>query len=107
MPRGAGQRGRRRGPYNTISLQDRERLIAAHENGRDYLEVAETLGIARATAYSIIARNEQGRPVAVPRDGRRCPTHLHLHRRDVFQPLDKADARASHPKPAGGAPSVG
>ena len=71
MPRGAGQRGRRRGTYNTTTAQDRERVIAAHENGRDYLNVAEALGISSSTAYSIIARHEQGRPVAAPRGGRR------------------------------------
>ena len=71
MPRGAGQRGRRRGTYNTTTVQDRERVIAAHENGRDYLNVAEALGISSSTAYSIIARHEQGRPVAAPRGGRR------------------------------------
>lgn len=72
MPRGAGQRGRQRGVYNTTSREDKERLIRAFEENRDYLELADGLGINSGTAHGIIARHQQGMPVAAARGGRRA-----------------------------------
>ena len=72
MPRGAGQLGRQRGHYNTTSIADRERLIGAFDDGRDYSDLAEAMGINNSTVYSIIARHQQCLPVARPRGGRRA-----------------------------------
>ena len=49
-------RGNARGPYNRVENQDRIRIIEAFENdGTDYIQVAETLGIKRQTARSIVS----------------------------------------------------
>lgn len=49
----------RRGRYNVMTDVDRERLVAAFTNGRDYQQLAGQLGIARQTARNIIIRYEQ------------------------------------------------
>lgn len=38
---------------------DKDRLIAAHERGEDYVELARQLGIKRSTAYSIMRRSTE------------------------------------------------
>lgn len=43
-----------RGAYQTISNVDRERLVDAFIEGRDYQELARNLNIARQTARNII-----------------------------------------------------
>ena len=72
MLRGAGQLGRQRGHYNTTSIADRERFLKVFDDGRDYLNLVEAMGINNSTAYSIIARHPQCLPVARPRGGRRA-----------------------------------
>lgn len=42
--------------YNSVSTIDKTRLIQAHEDGRDYLELATELGVKRNTAYRIVWR---------------------------------------------------
>ena len=39
-----------------IGREDKERLVQAHENGQDYYEVAQLLGMKRGTAWGIISR---------------------------------------------------
>lgn len=60
----AANAGARRGHYNQVSDPDRNRIIDAFENGGDYLTVAETLGIKRQTARSVIVtyRRDNARP---------------------------------------------
>ena len=41
---------------NRINAQDKNRIIDAYKDGRDYEEVADVLGIKRGTAYRIIRR---------------------------------------------------
>ncbi len=61
-----------RGPYSKIGKVDRERLIKAHNNGRDWLALAEELDIKQSTARSIIATYQlTGRSQAFPRGGDR------------------------------------
>lgn len=43
-----------RGAYQNISNVDRNRIINAYEEGRDYLHVATVLGICRQTANGIV-----------------------------------------------------
>ena len=43
-------------PRRKISQEDKQRLIQAHLEGQDYVQVATTLGIKRGTAWSIIRR---------------------------------------------------
>ena len=45
-----------RGPYKTISYVDRQRLIKAFENDKDWITLAENLGIKRQSARSIILK---------------------------------------------------
>lgn len=39
-----------------ISLEDKKRLVRAHTNGEDYVQVADTLGINRSSARSILSK---------------------------------------------------
>ena len=39
-------------------MDTKNRIIAAHVRGEDYVEVARILGVKRGTAYSIVARNQ-------------------------------------------------
>ena len=60
------------GNYSRVQNVDRERLIEAFENNNaDYLEVADTLGIKRATARSIVMVNylRTGRRHRLPTGG--------------------------------------
>lgn len=55
-----------------VSDSDRQRLISAYENGRDYIETARVLGIQRRTACEIILIFKRtGRRHALSRGGRR------------------------------------
>ena len=64
----------RRGRYNIASNADRNRIIDAFENEGDYLQVAETLGIKRQTARSIVVTYiRQNRRDARQRRGARPP----------------------------------
>ena len=56
-------------PRNKISLVNKTRLIDAFRGNRYYHEVAETLGIARGTAYHIIRRYQNTSEVGRPREG--------------------------------------
>ena len=56
-------------PRIRIRSVDETRLIDAFQENRDYFEVAETLGIARGTAYHIIRRYKNSGVVARPREG--------------------------------------
>ena len=58
-------------PRARISLDDKRRIIDAHNNGEDYEETARVLGIARGTAWSIINRHQRTGVIARPRGGRR------------------------------------
>ncbi|XP_072168667.1 uncharacterized protein [Diadema setosum] len=59
--------------YRRIPQEDRERIIEAFEgNNLDYLELADTLGIKRSTARSIVATYlRTGRRNKLPRAGER------------------------------------
>jgi transposase len=64
----------RRGRYNVATNADRSRIIDAFENDGDYLQVAETLGIKRQTARSIVMTFiRQNRRDALRRGGARPP----------------------------------
>ena len=56
---------------NRIILEQRERIIQAFENtNEDYLMVADTIGVNRSTARSIVARYvREGRIAERPRGG--------------------------------------
>ena len=43
-------------PRERISDETKRRIIKAHENQRDYMEVARVLGVKRGTAWSIVSR---------------------------------------------------
>ena len=43
-------------PYNRISQQDRDRIIAAYRAGNDYIQLATQLGVNKKTARSIIRK---------------------------------------------------
>ena len=73
MPRGP-QPGVQRGPYDRISIETKQRLVDAMEDGEDYLAAAKTLGIKPATARSIVLRYENGVPLEDGRGGRREDT---------------------------------
>lgn len=60
-----------RGPYARISTELKERLIARHEDGADYLVAANVLNIKPSTARSIILRHQRGEGVEDRRGGRR------------------------------------
>lgn len=53
----------------SVSAVDKMRLIDAYRENRDYYEVAETLGIARGTAYHIIRRFKNSGEVGRRRGG--------------------------------------
>ena len=57
---------------NRIPLEHRERIIRAFEDeNEDYILVADTLGVNRSTARSIVARYiREGRIAERPRGGR-------------------------------------
>ena len=75
------QNGRNRGPCNNVSIID------AFENDQDYIEVAETLGVKRQTARSIIVVFlRQGRRDAIPRRGYR-PSKVDGEMRDSLQEI--------------------
>ena len=58
-------------PGPRISQVDRDRLIDAYEEGRDYIELAETLKINLRSAYRIIKQyNDFHRRHALPSGGR-------------------------------------
>ena len=38
-----------------ITVDTKNRIIAAHARGEDYVEVARILGLKRGTTYSIVA----------------------------------------------------
>ena len=59
--------------YRLISNEDRGRLVDAFEkNNLNYIELADTLGIKRATARSIVATYlREGRRDKIPRGGAR------------------------------------
>ena len=58
--------------YNRIRNEDRARLVETFEAGRDYLEMADTLGIKHSTARSIIMTfTRTGRTERLPTGGAR------------------------------------
>ena len=59
-------------PRNRIPLEQRQRIVRASEDdGEDHLFVADTLGVNRSTARSIVARYiREGRIEERPRGGR-------------------------------------
>lgn len=60
-------------PYQRICVEDKQRLVDAHERGEDYVALARQLNIKRTTAYAIIRRTEaNGGRVALPRGGVRA-----------------------------------
>ena len=64
---------------NRIILEQRERIIQAFENtNEDYLMVADTIGVNRSTARSIVARYvREGRIAERPRGGPNTPFAVH------------------------------
>lgn len=62
------QHERRR--YNVIPDVDRQRLVTAFQDGQDYIQLAQRLGIARQTARNIIIRfRQRGNVLLRPRGG--------------------------------------
>ena len=57
-------------PYKLTSAEDRARLIRASREGRDFIRLAENLGIKKTTAYNIV---RSGNPDVVRRGG---PRHI-------------------------------
>jgi transposase len=59
-----------RGPYNKVDLKDRERIVKAYTDGRDWLTLAKAIGISPQTARSIIATFQRtGRIKQLPKGG--------------------------------------
>ena len=58
-------------PRERISDETKRRIIEAHENQGDYMEVARVLGVKRGTAWPIVSRFLANGVVARPRGGRR------------------------------------
>ena len=58
-------------PRERISDETKRRIIEAHENQGDYMEVARVLGVKRGTAWSIVSRFLANGVVVRPRGGRR------------------------------------
>ena len=73
---------RARMPYQRISVEDKQRIVDAHERGEDYVALARQLNTKRTTAYAIIRRTQaNGGRVALPRGGVRAgrnASHLSL-----------------------------
>ena len=60
----------RRRPYQRISLVDRQRIVDAYEQNRDWLSVAEALQIKRQSARNIIVKfRNTGRERTDPKGG--------------------------------------
>jgi transposase-like protein len=49
---------------NRLSDEDRQRIVECFERNEDFLSVADTLGVHRCTAYSVIRRFQQTGHVA-------------------------------------------
>ena len=79
-----------RGRYMRISNVDRGRLIDAFNgNAQDYLELADNLGINRATARSIVATFlRSGRRETLPRGGAtysKMDEDMRVHLREIIE----------------------
>lgn len=56
--------------YQRISIEDKQRLVNAHNRGEDYIQLARQLNIKPTTAYAIIRRSiDNNGIVARPRGG--------------------------------------
>ena len=77
-------------PYQTISKEDKQRLVDCHLNGEDYMELARILGIKRKTAYSIIARFKATGCVVRRRGGNRRPKITDEIRRTSVEIIEEA-----------------
>ena len=74
-----------------IPGMDRTRILQSYEDGEDFVQVAETLGIKRTTAYSIIRNYAMtGRSVPLARGGGR-PLLLDRESKDFFVGLIEED----------------
>ena len=59
-------------PGKTTPLEDKKRIIAAHQRGEDAILLGRQLGVKSRTTYNIIRTCEQrGGVIAVPRGGAR------------------------------------
>jgi len=56
-------------PRSRISLETKQRIVDAHNDGEDYVAMARVLGVARGTAWSIIRRHIEFGQVARRRGG--------------------------------------
>ena len=63
-------------PRGKISLEDKERIVRAHAEGRDYGEMASALGVKMGTAWSIIRRAQRDGGVIVRQRGGARATKL-------------------------------
>ena len=58
--------------YKPVCAEDRRRIIDAYQDGRDYVAVAQELGVRRTTAWSVVAKWQRtGEATASPRGGNR------------------------------------
>ena len=60
--------------YQLVCPEDHRRIIDAYQDGRDYVAVAQELGVGRTTAWSVVVKWQRtGEATARPRGGNRLP----------------------------------
>ena len=60
-----------RGPYNTVTTKDHQRILSAYKEDQDWLLLATQLGIKRQTARNIVRIFlKDNREHALPKDGK-------------------------------------
>lgn len=78
-----------RGAYNPVSNEDRTRLVSAYEEGRDWVGLADVLGVKRKTARTVISvYNREGRVAKLPAAGGRPKVMLPHQMESVRQLLE-------------------
>ena len=75
----------------TVSSEDRRRIIDAYKDGKDYVAVANELGVRRITAWSVVAKwRRTGEVTARLRGGNR-PFKLDDEMRDLVLMIIESD----------------
>ena len=65
-----------RGPYNKVSQVDRDRLVAAFRENRDWVTLAKNLNIKRQTARNIILKYRRSGSANADRRGGNKPKKI-------------------------------
>ena len=77
--------------YQLVRPEDHRRIIDAYQDGRDYVAVAQELGVRRTTAWSVVVKWQRtGEATARPRGGNRLPK-VDNEMRDLLVMIIKSD----------------